>query len=150
MQVEPEEGQEAKELAEKRLNNLVDSITYCIFVYTTRGLFEKDKMVFTMLMTLQILLIKEDITQQEIDFLLRYPVVVENKSPMDFLNDLSWAGVQLLVKMENFRDLDKDMMSSAKRWKTFVESESPETEKYPQVSCQLGCRTGFKPDMEQQ
>lgn len=34
--------------------------------------------------------------------------------------------------MEEFRNLDRDIEGSAKRWKKFVESECPEKEKFPQ------------------
>uniref|UniRef100_A0ACB8EKK7 Dynein heavy chain 9, axonemal n=2 Tax=Sphaerodactylus townsendi TaxID=933632 RepID=A0ACB8EKK7_9SAUR len=34
--------------------------------------------------------------------------------------------------MEQFRNLDRDIEGSAKRWKKYVESECPEKEKFPQ------------------
>lgn len=37
-----------------RVANLLDSITFAVFVYTSRGLFEKDKLVFLFLVTLQV------------------------------------------------------------------------------------------------
>ncbi|CAH8851278.1 unnamed protein product [Trichobilharzia szidati] len=116
----------------ERLLLLLDNITYSIFVYTTRGLFERDKLVFTVLMVLQIQYTSKEIPPILMDFLLRYPVVTDVQSPVDFLNDLNWGGVQTLVKMNNFRDLDKDIIASAKRWKVFLESEAPEKEKFPQ------------------
>ena len=35
--------------------------------------------------------------------------------------------------MDEFKNLDRDIEGSAKRWKKFVESESPEKEKFPQA-----------------
>ncbi|GAA54008.1 dynein beta chain ciliary, partial [Clonorchis sinensis] len=116
----------------ERLISLLDNITYSIFVYTTRGLFEKDKLIFLILMVLQVQLASKELSPVLMDFLLRYPVVPDVKSPVDFLNDLNWGGVQTLVKMSNFRDLDKDIIASAKRWKAFLETEAPEKEKFPQ------------------
>ncbi len=37
-----------------RVNNLTDCITYCVFMYTTRGLFEADKLIFTAQMAFQV------------------------------------------------------------------------------------------------
>ena len=34
--------------------------------------------------------------------------------------------------MEEFKNLDRDIEGSSKRWKKFVESETPEQEKFPQ------------------
>ena len=39
---------------------------------------------------------------------------------------------QSLSTMDEFRNLDRDIEGSAKRWKKFVESECPEKEKFPQ------------------
>lgn len=37
-----------------RVNNLIECITYSVFQYTTRGLFECDKLIFTSQMTFQV------------------------------------------------------------------------------------------------
>lgn len=46
---------EPAEEVKQRVNNLIDSITYLVFMYTTRGLFEKDKLIFTSQVTFQVL-----------------------------------------------------------------------------------------------
>lgn len=38
----------------QRIVNLVDNITYQTFIYTSRGLFEKDKLIFIVQMTIQV------------------------------------------------------------------------------------------------
>ena len=40
--------------------------------------------------------------------------------------------MQALSAMEEFHNLDRDIEGSAKRWKKFVENETPEKEKFPQ------------------
>ena len=37
-----------------RVANLIDSITYLVFMYTSRGLFEKDKLIFVSQVTFQV------------------------------------------------------------------------------------------------
>lgn len=120
------------ETEKERFANLIDSITFSAFNYTTRGLFEQDKLIFTVLIVLQIQLLSTEINHKQVDFLLRYPAIPDLKTPVDFLSDLSWGGIHGLVKMSEFRDLDKDIVASAKRWKAFVEIETPEKEKFPQ------------------
>jgi dynein heavy chain len=46
---------EPSEEVKQRVILLIDCITYSVFVYTTRGLFEKDKLIFITQMTLQVL-----------------------------------------------------------------------------------------------
>lgn len=42
---------EASEELKQRVTNLIDCITYSVYTYTTRGLFEKDKLIFSTQMT---------------------------------------------------------------------------------------------------
>ncbi|KAK6645275.1 hypothetical protein RUM43_001551 [Polyplax serrata] len=115
-----------------RVHNLIDSITYSVFMYTTRGLFECDKLIFTSQMAFQILLTNEEIQPVELDFFLRFPITPHVTSPVDFLSNNSWGGVRTLAQKDEFRNLDRDIETSSKRWKKFVESDCPEREKLPQ------------------
>jgi dynein heavy chain len=135
-----------------RVNNLIDSVTFSVYVYATRGLFEKDKLTFTAQVAFQILLNKGEINPTELDFLLRFPAKTDQGSPVDFLSNIGWGGIKTLSEMEEFRGLDRDIEGSAKRWKKFIESECPEKEKFPQEwksknslqkLCMMRC---FRPD----
>ena len=126
-----EKAEPAEEI-KHRVLNLIDSITYNVFIYTTRGLFEKHKLIFTSQMTFLILAVAKEIDPKELDFLLRFPVQINVTTPVDFLSDYCWGGIKALSNMTEFNNLDRDIEGSAKRWKKFVESECPEKEKFPQ------------------
>ncbi|XP_058791425.1 dynein beta chain, ciliary [Phymastichus coffea] len=115
-----------------RVTNLIECITYSVFMYTTRGLFECDKLIFTSQMAFQVLLAREEISAQELDFLLRFPITPHVTSPVDFLTNSSWGGIRSLSSRDEFRNLDRDIETSPKRWKKLVECECPEREKFPQ------------------
>ena len=55
-----------------RVGFLTECITYNVFMYTTRGLFECDKLIFTAQMAFQILIMKKEVNPVELDFLLRF------------------------------------------------------------------------------
>jgi len=116
----------------QRVASLLDSISYMVFMYTSRGLFECDKLIFMAQMTFQILLTNREIDPAEMDFLLRFPVTPNVTSPVDFLTNTNWGGIKSLSLMMEFRNLDRDIEASAKRWRKFVDSEYPEKEKFPQ------------------
>ncbi|XP_059473724.1 dynein beta chain, ciliary isoform X2 [Neocloeon triangulifer] len=115
-----------------RVRNLIDCITHSVFMYTSRGLFECDKLIFAAQMTFQILLRNEEINASELDFLLRFPVTPHVHSPVEFLSNNSWGAIRSLAARDEFRNLDRDIESSPKRWKKLVESECPEKEPFPQ------------------
>uniref|UniRef100_A0A8B9NIU4 Dynein axonemal heavy chain 17 n=1 Tax=Accipiter nisus TaxID=211598 RepID=A0A8B9NIU4_9AVES len=136
----------------QRVINLTDEITYSVYMYTARGLFERDKLIFLAQVAFQVLAIKKEVNLAELDFLLRFPSKAGVASPVDFLQPQGWGGIKVLSEMEEFKNLDSDIEGSAKRWKKFVESEVPEKEVFPkewknksalQKLCMLRC---MRPD----
>ncbi|XP_055973719.1 dynein axonemal heavy chain 9 [Sorex fumeus] len=117
---------------QERVANLIDSITFSVYQYTTRGLFECDKLTYLAQLTFQILLMNQEIGAAELDFLLRSSVQTGITSPVEFLSHQAWSNIKALSSMEEFYNLDRDIEGSAKSWKKFVESECPEKEKFPQ------------------
>ena len=103
------ERAESSDEVKQRVLNLIDSITYSVFMYTSRGLFECDKLTFTSQVTFQILLKAQQINPNELDFLLRFPSVPNVCSPVSFLSNYSWGGIKALSEMDQFRNLDQDL-----------------------------------------
>ncbi|XP_066237508.1 dynein axonemal heavy chain 17 isoform X2 [Saccopteryx leptura] len=115
----------------QRVINLTDEITYSVYMYTARGLFERDKLIFLAQVTFQVLSMKKELNPVELDFLLRFPFKAGVVSPVDFLQNQGWGGIKALSEMDEFKNLDNDIEGSAKRWKKLVESEAPEKEIFP-------------------
>lgn len=55
----------------------------------------------------QILLMSEEISSAELDFLLRFPIKPHVTSPVDFLTNTSWGGICSLSGRDEFRYLKK-------------------------------------------
>ncbi|MED6271433.1 Dynein heavy chain 9, axonemal, partial [Characodon lateralis] len=85
---------ESDETLKQRVSNLIDSITFSVFQYTTRCLFECDKLTYMAQLVFQVLLMNNEINPKELDFLLRYPVQPSVTSPVDFLSSHSWGGIK--------------------------------------------------------
>ncbi|KAJ1558852.1 Dynein heavy chain 9, axonemal [Nowakowskiella sp. JEL0078] len=123
---------ESSEDIKERVVSLIDSITHMVFIYTTRGLFERDKLTFIAQMTFQILTAAGDMDAIELDFLFRGPKLLTVNSPFDWLPHGSWQMVKALSNIEVFRTLSSDIEGSSKQWKKYCENECPENEKLPQ------------------
>uniref|UniRef100_A0A8D2ZL57 Uncharacterized protein n=1 Tax=Scophthalmus maximus TaxID=52904 RepID=A0A8D2ZL57_SCOMX len=123
---------EPDEDLKQRVLNLIDNITSSVFQYTTRGLFECDKLTYIAQLAFQVGKRGQFHLLRELDFLLRYPVQPGLTSPVDFLSHHSWGGIKALSTMEEFGHLDRDIEGSAASWKKFVDSKCPEKEKFPQ------------------
>ena len=97
---------------------------FSVFMYTTRGLFECDKLIFTAQMSFQILLMRKEINPAELDFLLRFPVAQNVQSPVDFISTIGWGAIKILSTMDEFRNLDRDIENNSKRWRKFIGNSS--------------------------
>ncbi|XP_006898632.1 PREDICTED: LOW QUALITY PROTEIN: dynein heavy chain 9, axonemal [Elephantulus edwardii] len=122
----------SSESLKERVTSLIDSITFSVCQYTTRGLFECDKLTYLAQLTFQILLMNQEVSAAELDFLFRSPAQAGLASPVEFLSDQAWGCIKALSFMEEFYNLDRDIEGSSKSWKKFMESECPEKEKFPQ------------------
>ena len=105
---------------------------FSVFQYTTRGLFECDKQIFTVHMAFQILLMNKKLNPSELDFLLRFPTVPNCLSPVDFVSNIGWGAIKILAGMNSFKNLDTDIKNNSKKWEVFVDNATPEREKFPQ------------------
>ncbi|KAM6995333.1 dynein axonemal heavy chain 11 [Tautogolabrus adspersus] len=114
-----------------RVHTLTEAITYSVFLHTSQGLFERDKLTFLSHTAFQILLKKGLIDPEEFDFLLRFPVEASKVSPVSFLSPHAWGAIKTLSTMEYFSGLDREVESSQKRWRKIVESSCPEKERLP-------------------
>ncbi|KAM9806325.1 dynein axonemal heavy chain 11 isoform 1-T1 [Syngnathus typhle] len=123
---------ECEEDVSSRVAALTEAITYSVFLYTSQGLFERDKLTFLSHAAFQIQLKQNLIDAQEFDFLLRFPVEVSKVSPVSFLSPQAWGAIKTISSMEKFNGLDRDIESSHKRWRKIVESSCPEKERLPQ------------------
>lgn len=115
----------------QRVILLQDSVTYQVFLYTCRALFERDKLTFTAQMAIQILLNNNEINQSELEHLLRFPSSPGVTSPVEFLSNYQWGNLVALEKFPDLAQLQGDIKTSAKRWKTLCEMLAPEREKLP-------------------
>lgn len=114
-----------------RVLGLIDSITFSVYMYTSRGLFERDKLIFMSQMVIQILMQAKQLDTSELDFLLRFPYLPNVKSPLEFISKTSWGGIMALSNLNDFMSLDKDIEGSPNRWKKYVDAEAPEKVKLP-------------------
>lgn len=122
---------EKQNTTDDRVMALLDSITYAVYLYTCRGLFEKDKLFYKMHLAFQILLHDNQVSPAELDFVLRFPYTPNLHSPFDFLPSHLWGGIRTLSNIDSFYGLERDLEQSFMRWKKFIESEAPEMEKFP-------------------
>ncbi|XP_078482966.1 dynein axonemal heavy chain 8 [Ciona intestinalis] len=122
-------------ITSKRINNIIEFLTYTAFRYTCRGLYETHKLLFTLLMALKIDLRKGCIRQSEFQSFIKGGAALDLKSvvpkPCKWILDITWLNLVQLQKLPEFREILNQISRNEKQWKMWFDSEAPEEEVIP-------------------
>ena len=136
----------------KRIKNIIDYLTYSVFLYILRGLFEAHKTIFALMLTNKILVSAKDITQKEVDIFLkggseldmstvRVPKPAgKGKSGESWISDTVWLNLVALSEMRAFSEAGgagtKGILDSVRQneqlWNAWYDKEAPEASPVPE------------------
>ena len=125
------ERSEAAEEIEDRLRILIDDITKAFYLSICRGLFERDKLLYSFLNTVMILRRADRISVEEWNCFLRgSPTDYREKEneASDILNNHTWVGLWGLEEAHpNFKGLVSSFKDVGDKpfWKAIMKSETP-------------------------
>ena len=137
---EEEEEEEAGEVTPrtlaKRVEMLVESITYQGFNYTRRGTLEKHKLIVSTMLCFRILIRHDKIKQSEVDALVKKEVALEpphQQESLKFIPEANWAAVKGLDSIKVFEHLISNMESEALQWRKWYQEQEPEVVELPRA-----------------
>jgi len=133
----PEED-EKREMTDEELARrciiLIDSITKTVFNYIRRGVFERDKLTVSTLLTLKIMVNDGHLSQEEVDYLVMGKSVMDpgNMGPLhEWMPESIWPRVKALEGLKRFQNLGDNMQSDSDEWLKWFDDENAETAKLP-------------------
>jgi dynein heavy chain, axonemal len=129
-------------LAQARVNNIIETMTYTLYRYVNRGLYEKDKLSFILMCLLKILQTAGHLTPAEVTVLLKGGAALDansvRKNPCSWLPDLSWLSVvQVSMDCKALKGLTDSFARSDSQWKKWFECEDPEEQPIPDFEASL-------------
>lgn len=111
---------------EKRIENIINHTTEFTYLTIIRGLFQKDKLLFSFSLTVEILKHSGIITEDEWKFFLGNSIQYYTPSTISFLNDESYTQLLNLSNLSHgFSNVIENMKANPERWKQVIDSESP-------------------------
>ncbi|XP_063774922.1 dynein axonemal heavy chain 8 [Pseudophryne corroboree] len=126
---------EKSPMVQKRIRNIIEYLTFEVFRYTSRSLYEKHKFLFTLLLTLKIDLQKGAVTQREFQTLIQGGAALDLKEcppkPFQWIPDITWLNLVKLSKLPQFSDILIQVTRNEKVWKKWYDNDAPEEQIVP-------------------
>merc|ERR1719160_1164523 len=121
----------------KRVDKIIQFLTYQVYRYMNRGLFERDKLMFKLMVTLKIMVIAGSILGSDVSIFLKagssLDVKSERPNPFKWMSDKIWLNIIQLTRHSFgtaqvlfFRELADFMQRSEAAWKKWFDENEPE------------------------
>ncbi|XP_069839891.1 dynein axonemal heavy chain 3 isoform X1 [Dendropsophus ebraccatus] len=117
-----------------RISNIINHFTKSIYNNVCRSLFEKDKLLFSLLLTIGIMKGEDKINDEIWRFLLTGGVALDNPYPNpapEWLSDKSWAEIVRASNLQPLIGFMEHVQSNILKWKMVYDSIRPQDEIFP-------------------
>ena len=122
-------------ITQKRIFNIIEYLTYDIYKYASRGLYETHKYLFVLLMALNIDLERKTISHHEFQTFIKGGAALDinacPEKPFKWITDMTWLNLVQLSSIYRFRDILDQITNNEKGWKIWYSKDSPEEETIP-------------------
>merc|ERR1719473_2136298 len=123
-------------LASKRVDNIIETQTYLVYRYINRGLYERHKLLFVLLVTIKILVTAEELTLGDINLFMRGGAALDinsvRRKPFGWITNDAWMNVmQLSMSCKFFAQLPNEMSGNEAMWRRWYEDNEPEAMMIP-------------------
>jgi len=144
------EKAEKATLASKRVANIIDKLTYIVYRYINRGLYEADKLTFVLLVTMKILITDGQLKGSDLTLFLRGGAALDidsvRRKPFPWINNEAWLNVvELSQQQKFFANLPNDMSANEAMWRRWYEDNEPERMDIPDYETKLNEVQGIGP-----
>ncbi|XP_077075428.1 dynein axonemal heavy chain 3 isoform X1 [Siphateles boraxobius] len=123
-----------------RIANILDHFTMRVYYNVCRSLFEKDKLLFSLLLTVGIMQGKGQVDDIVWRFLLTGGVALENPFPNpapEWLSDKSWSEIVRASQLPRLQGLFEHVQENIVPWKQIYDSGHPQDEELPGKWCEV-------------
>ena len=126
---------EKSPINQRRINFIIEYLTYEIFKFKARGLYEIHKYMFIVLMTLKIDLQRDAISYEEFQYFIKGGAALDLNTvapkPCKWITDVTWLNLIALSALRQFQYIPSQVPASEKLWKQWFDKPAPEEELIP-------------------
>jgi dynein heavy chain, axonemal len=133
---------EKASLASKRVAFIIDCMTYIVYRYINRGLYEADKLTFVLLVTVKIMITAGSLRSSDLILFLRGGAALDinsvRRKPFNWISNEAWLNVvELSQTLKFFADLPNEMSSNESMWRRWYEDNEPESISIPDYEARI-------------
>lgn len=124
------EKAEKSSMTFRRIRAIIEFLTYDIFKYKSRGLYEAHKFLFVLLMALDIDLQRGEIAFDEFQTFIKGGAALDINScppkPWKWITESTWLNLVQLSYLTEFVDILDSIKINDRMWKAWYENDAPE------------------------
>jgi len=139
----------------KRVDKIIHFLTYQVYRYMNRCLFERDKMMFKLMVTLKIMVANNALTGQDVMIFLKAGSSLdksERPCPLRWMPDRVWLGALQLSRhgfgpehLGLFRDITEILQRNEAQWRKWYDENEPENCAVPDYEERLSMERSLGP-----
>ncbi|XP_076302983.1 dynein axonemal heavy chain 7 [Lasioglossum baleicum] len=124
---------EPAETVEQRLTDLIKYFTFSLYTNVCRSLFEKDKLLFSLLLTINLIEQRGKLSAPQWMFLLTGGISIDNPhaNPTTWLPTKQWNQLCNLDEVDGFTGIRRNFTDNAEQWKNLFDSKEPQNSPIP-------------------
>ena len=133
---------ESSTVLTQRVAGIIDSMTYLVYRYINRGLYQKDRLVFVFLIATKLLVTAKLIQQSDLDLFIRGGAALDMNSvaakPFPWMADAAWLNLVVMIQqVPAYKTLVSDIQAAEAVWKKWYDDNTPEKLPVPGFEQQL-------------
>jgi dynein heavy chain len=129
-------------LPSKRIHNIIDYLTYSVYLYAQRGLFERHKLIFALMLANKVACTAGTLAPETLSVFLRgagsLDILTVRKKPKEWIPDAAWLNIIALSSLPIFATLPDSVAKADGPWRQWYDLEAPEKGKMPDFEGKLG------------
>lgn len=141
----------------KRVDKIIDFLTYQVYRYMNRGLFERDKMMFKLMVALKISVVNGDLTSEDVMIFLKaggsLDKNVERSCPFSkWMSEKVWLNAIQLTRhsfgreqIRMFQDLTDHLQRNDVGWRKWFDESEPENCPVPEFEDRIVVQRSIGP-----
>ena len=128
-------------LPSKRIHNIIEYLTYSVYLYAQRGLFERHKLIFALMLTNKVAVTAGTLSPDALSVFLRgagsLDIATVRKKPKEWIPDAAWLNIIALSSLPVFATLPDCVAKADVAWRQWYDQEAPEKGKIPDFEGKL-------------